>query len=74
LGHALGTLDFRHAAVGIGREHVGVTFVSGYKDEVGEVEEPEIESDDPLEISAGRGSAVGVNRYAVRSDIVRHLS
>ncbi len=74
LGHALGTLGFRHAAVGIGREHVGDTFASGYKDEAGEVEEPEIECDDPLEISAGRGSAVGVNRYAVRSDIVRHLS
>jgi superfamily II DNA helicase RecQ len=74
LGHALGTLDFRHAAVGIGRVYVGDTFASGYKDEAGEIEEPEMETDDPLEISAGRGSAVGVNRYAVRSDIVRHLS
>jgi hypothetical protein len=37
------------------------------------VDEPEVESDDPLEISAGRGSAIGVNRYAVPSDIVKHL-
>ena len=74
IGHAMGTLDFRHAAVGIGRKYVGDAFARGYKDETGEVEEPEVELDDPLEISAGRGSAVGVNRYAVRSDIVRHLS
>jgi hypothetical protein len=38
------------------------------------VDEPEVGSDDPLEISAGRGSAIGVNRYAVPSDIVKHLS
>jgi hypothetical protein len=75
IGHALGTLQFRHAAVGIGREFVGDKFVDGYKDETGEVEEPEVvEKEDPLEISAGRGSAVGARRYAVRSDIVRHLS
>ncbi|KAK0926478.1 hypothetical protein LTR29_017851 [Friedmanniomyces endolithicus] len=74
IGHALGTLDFRHTAIGIGRKFVGDEFAKGYKDETGEVEEPEVEADDPLEISAGRGSAVGVNRYAVRSDIVRHLS
>jgi hypothetical protein len=74
IGHALGTLQFRHTAVGIGRQFVGDEFAKGYKDETGEVEEPEMEGEDPLEISAGRGSAVGVNRYAVRSDIVRHLS
>jgi hypothetical protein len=38
------------------------------------VEEPEVETDDPLDISAGRGSTMGVNRYAVPSDIVKHLS
>lgn len=75
VGHALGTLQFRHVAVGIGRQFVGDEFAKGYKDETGEVEEPEMEEgEDPLEVSAGRGSAVGVNRYAVRSDIVRHLS
>jgi hypothetical protein len=30
--------------------------------------------DDPLEIFAGRGSAVGVNKYAVPSDIVKNLN
>jgi superfamily II DNA helicase RecQ len=75
IGHALGTLQFRHAAVGIGRQVVGDEFAKGYKDETGEVEEPEMEEgEDPLEVSAGRSSATGVNRYAVRSDIVRHLS
>jgi hypothetical protein len=74
LGVALGTMDYRHAAVGMGRRFVGAEFARGYQAENEEVDEPEVESDDPLEISAGRGSAVGVNRYAVPSDIVKHLS
>lgn len=74
LGFALGTMDYRHAAVGMGRRFVGVEFARGYHAENEEVDEPEVESDDPLEISAGRGSAIGVNRYAVPSDIVKHLS
>jgi hypothetical protein len=74
LGAALGTMDYRHAAVGMGRRFVGAEFARGYQAENEEVDEPEVESDDPLEISAGRGSAIGVNRYAVPSDIVKHLS
>jgi hypothetical protein len=74
LGVPLGTMDYRHAAVGIGRRFVGAEFARGYQAENEEVDEPEVESDDPLEISAGRGSAIGVNRYAVPSDIVKHLS
>jgi len=74
LGVALGTMDYRHAAVGMGRRFVGAKFARGYQAENEEVDEPEVESDDPLEISAGRGSAIGVNRYAVPSDIVKHLS
>ncbi|KAG6157487.1 hypothetical protein E4U50_007512 [Claviceps purpurea] len=74
LGQDLGTLKFRHAAVGIGRRFVGDEFARGYKDEIGEVDEPEHETEDPLEMSAGRGSAMGANRYAVPSDLVKHLS
>ena len=39
----LTTLDYRHTAVGIGRVVVGEAFGHGYQDEVGEVEEAEIE-------------------------------
>jgi hypothetical protein len=74
LGVPLGTLEYRHVAVGIGRKFVGDEFARGYKEEIGEVEEPEVELEDPLEQSAGRGAAVGVNRYAVSKDIVRHLT
>ena len=74
LGVSLGTMDYRHAAVGMGRRFVGAEFARGYQAENEEVDESEVESDDPLEISAGRGSAIGVNRYAVPSDIVKHLS
>jgi len=70
----LGTLDYRYIAIGIGRKFVGDAFARRYQDEIGEVEEPEVEIDDPLEQSAGRGSAVGVNRYAVSTNIVKHLS
>jgi hypothetical protein len=74
LGVTMGTLDWRHAAVGIGWRFVGDEFARGYRAEIEEVEEPEVETDDPLDISAGPGSAIGVNRYAVPSDIVKHLS
>jgi hypothetical protein len=74
LGVTLGTLDYYHAAVGMGRRFVGDEFARGYQAEMEEVDEPEIETDDLLEISVGRGSAIGVNRYAVLSDIVKHLS
>lgn len=69
LGVSLGTMDYHQAAVGVGAE-----FARGYQAENEDVDEPEVESDDPLEISAGRGSAIGVNRYAVPSDVVKHLS
>jgi hypothetical protein len=71
---ALGTMDYRHAAVGMGRRFVGADFVWGYQAENEEVDEPEVEFDDPLKTSAGQGSAIGVNRYAVPNDIVKHLS
>ena len=53
---------------------MGDEFARGYKEEIGEVEEPEVELEDPLEQSAGRGAAVGMNRYTVSKDIVRHLT
>jgi superfamily II DNA or RNA helicase len=74
LGVSLGTLEYRHGAVGMGRKFVGDEFSRGYQAEMEDVDEPEVETDDPLELSAGRGSAIGVNRYAVPSDIVKHLS
>ncbi|KAG5965499.1 hypothetical protein E4U57_004082 [Claviceps arundinis] len=75
LGQELGTLQFRHAAVGIGRRFVSNNFAKDYyKDETGDVEEPEVAIEDPLEMSAVRGSAVGARRYAVWSDLVEHLT
>ncbi|KAG6132912.1 hypothetical protein E4U28_006349 [Claviceps purpurea] len=63
LGQELGTLQYRHAAVGIGRRFVGNNFAKDYyKDETGDVEEPEVATEDPLEMSAGRGSAAGARR------------
>ena len=38
------------------------------------MEEPEIETEDPLEQSAGRSAQSGVNRYAVSRDIVKYPS
>jgi superfamily II DNA helicase RecQ len=74
LGERLTTLDYRHAAISIGRVFVGATFASGFQDEIGEIDEPEVEVEDGLEISAGRTEKIGVQRYGVPSDIVKHLS
>lgn len=74
LGVRLTTLDYRHVAVGLGREKVGEQFSRGYVADSVEVEEPEMEEDDPLEMSAGRGGEIGANRYAVSLDVIKHLS
>ncbi|KAJ9653595.1 hypothetical protein H2201_009129, partial [Coniosporium apollinis] len=47
----------RHAAVGIGRVVVGEGFAWGYRDEVGEVEEPEVEvNESALELRSAKFS------------------
>ena len=74
LGHRFHTLDFRHIVISIGREVVGEKFAAGYKEELGEVEEPEKEENDPLEVASGRGDVIGALRYGVRADIVKHLT
>lgn len=74
LGERLTTLDYRHVAISVGRVFVGEQFASGYREEIGEVEEPEVEVEDPLELSAARTEKMGVQRYGVPSDIIKHLS
>ncbi|KAL1640737.1 hypothetical protein SLS61_010232, partial [Didymella pomorum] len=76
LGVPLHTLDYRHAAVGIGRVYVGESFSKGYQDEVGEIEEAEVEDEgeDLLELQNSRTTAMGVGNYSVPMDIVKHLS
>jgi hypothetical protein len=61
-------LDYRHIAISLGREKVREQFSQGY------VEEPEVDEDDLLEVSAGRGSEIGVNQYSVLLDVIKHLS
>jgi hypothetical protein len=72
----LHTLDYRHSAVGIGRVKVGEAFGRGYKDEVGEVEEAEVDKggEDVLELQNSRMTAMGIGNYSVLVDIVKHLS
>jgi len=74
LNNRLTTLEYRHAAIAIGREFVDEGFGAGTQDEVGEGEELEVDADSPLEMSAGRTGQIGVNRYGVPSDVVKHLS
>jgi len=74
LGERLTTLDYRHAAISIGRVFVGEQFAHGYREEAGEVEEPQVEVENALELHAGRGERIGVQRYGVPSDVVKHLS
>jgi hypothetical protein len=76
LGVELHTLDYRHTAVGIGRVKVGESFGRGYQDELGEVDEAEVDEDqeDIIELQNLRTTAVGVGNYSVPIDIVKHLS
>ncbi|KAJ9642592.1 hypothetical protein H2199_004973 [Coniosporium tulheliwenetii] len=74
LRERLTTLGYRHVAISIGRVSVGEQFASGYREEIGEVEEAEVEVEDALELSAARGEKMGVQRYGVPSDIIKHLS
>ncbi|KAJ9633673.1 hypothetical protein H2199_009285 [Coniosporium tulheliwenetii] len=75
IGNRLTTHDYRHAAVGIGRVVVGESFARGYQDEVGEIEEPEVEEDEsPLELQNARTTVIGTGHYGVPVDIIKHLS
>ncbi|KAE8822471.1 hypothetical protein PTNB85_10357 [Pyrenophora teres f. teres] len=75
LGVALHTLDYRHTAVGIGRVKVGESFARGYQDEIGEIDEAEVDDDeDLLELQNSRSTVIGVGNYSVSLDIVKHLS
>jgi superfamily II DNA helicase RecQ len=76
LGVELHTLAYRHTAVGIGRVKVGESFGRGYQDEVGEVDEAEVDEDqeDLLELQNSRTTIMGVGNYSVSIDIVKHLS
>jgi superfamily II DNA or RNA helicase len=76
LGVKLTTLDYRHTAVGIGRVLVGEAFGRGYEDEIGEIEEVEIdeEGESALELQSARTTKMGLGNYSVSVDIVKHLS
>ncbi|KAL6164428.1 hypothetical protein ACJQWK_09163 [Exserohilum turcicum] len=76
LGVELHTLDYRHTAVGIGRVMVGESFGKGYQDEIGEIDEAEVDDDeeDLIELQNARSTVMGVGNYSVSIDIVKHLS
>jgi hypothetical protein len=61
-------------AIAIGRVTVSEQFAHGYVDEIGEVEAPEVDTNDPLKMSAGRSSEIRGNRYGVRVDIVKYMN
>jgi hypothetical protein len=72
LGAPLRTLDYRHAALGIGREKVGKAFSKGYDDDVDDLEEAEVDEEgrDVTELQNLRMTRMGVGNYAVPVDIV----
>jgi hypothetical protein len=76
LGVELHTLGYCHIVVGIGRVKVGESFGRGYQDEVGEIDEAEVDEDqeDLIELQNSRSTVIGVGNYSVSIDIVKHLS
>ncbi|KAF1922121.1 uncharacterized protein M421DRAFT_79519, partial [Didymella exigua CBS 183.55] len=72
LGTRLTTQEYRHTAVGIGREVVGERFAAGYNKQLGSssgggaYDNPDMmdhsrdeDGEDPLELQNGRSTAVG---------------
>jgi hypothetical protein len=82
LGTRLTVQEYRHVAVGIGREVVGERFAAGYRTEIasgsaakaGEGSSDDEEGEDPVELQNGRTTATGAVAYAVRADLVQGLS
>ena len=74
LGVELTTHSYWYVAIAISRKVIGKQFVNGYLGDVGDLEELEDETDDSLEMQAGRGSKVGAKRYGVSMDIIKNLS
>lgn len=69
----LTTNDYRHLAIAIGRVAVGEQFAHGYVDEIGELKVPEVDTDDSLEMSASRASAIGQKWHSVSVDVVKYI-
>lgn len=55
---------------------VGESFSRGYQDEIGEIEEAEVDEDgeDVVELQNSRTTAMGVENYSVPINIIKHLS
>ena len=55
---------------------VGESFGKGYQDEVGEIDEAEVdeEEEDLMELQNSRTTAMGIGNYSVSINIVKHLS
>lgn len=74
LGYSLGTQDYRHLAISLGREVAGASFTRQSEVESTEVEEPEVDEEDAFELQSRRGRTIGTLRYGVSVDLVHNLS
>jgi hypothetical protein len=61
-------------AIAIGRVAVGKQFAHSYVDEIGKVEAPKIDTNDPLEMSTSRRGEIGGLRYGVRVDVIKYIN
>jgi hypothetical protein len=63
------THDYRHLAIALGRFTVGEGFAHSYISEIGEVEAPEVDTNDPLEMCAGGGGSQELSQAAESSTV-----
>jgi hypothetical protein len=70
------TLDYQHAAVGIRRKKISKAFSKGYNNDVGKIEEAEVDkkSKDIIELQNSRTTRIEVGNYTVLINIIKHLS
>jgi hypothetical protein len=72
----LHTLGYCHTAVSISCVVVSESFSKGYQDEIGELDEAEVDEDgeDVVELQNSRSTVIGVGNYSVPLNIIKHLS
>ena len=74
LSQAFGSLDIRHQTFSQANEHINPHFSHEAKDEVDEIEEPEVEEKNIQHLEARRGKIQKDLKYTVPINIINHLS
>jgi hypothetical protein len=67
--------DYRHVAVGIGRENAGKMFSNGYDDNIVKMKEGKVvdKNIDIIELHNSRGTSIGTRNHTISINIVKDV-